>query len=159
MGGFFYKDIIMNNKGYINTRIKLRKLQQQIQRYQWAKGMTENEIQQAIINNKVRNLISKTRPLELELFIYEVSENRKSKLNKLGRLVIVQRMARRAINKRSHNRAMHSAARRSMVVGAHHALSRAQLLRFLPPPAIRRHVAPKKKNTRSTTRLTRYLAI
>lgn len=149
----------MNNKGYINTLLKLRKLQQQIQRYQWAKGMTENEIHQSIISNKVRNLISKTRPLELELFIYEVSENKKSKLNKLSRLVVVQRMARRAITNRSRARAMHAAARRSMVAGAHHGLSRAHILRLLPALTVRRHVPPKKKNTRSTTRLTRRLGI
>lgn len=150
----------MNN--YINTLTKLNKLHRQIGYVRYARGMVNNNNnnQRQIMNNRYRELIRRTHPLEERAWVLasRLPPNDVARLKRMKHIVAVQRIAKKTIQKRRQNTVRRTMARRSLVVGAHHALTPAQISRFVTP--LRRHtgtVQRPSRITRAITALTRHL--
>jgi len=145
----------------MNTFLKLNKLKRQIEYARFSRDMANNSPQRRTMNNRVRALIRQTHPLEEHVFIVSqnMSPSSVERVKRLRRVVAVQRKAKKAIQKRRQNAARARVVmRRALPVGAHHALTPAQIARFLP--ALRRAgiVVPRSAhNTRSVTTLTRHM--
>jgi len=148
-------------KELMNTFLKLNKLKRQIEYARFSRDMANNSPQRRTMNNRVRSLIRQTHPLEEHVFIVSqnMSPSSVERVKRLRRVVAVQRKAKKAIQKRRQNAARARVVmRRALPVGAHHALTPAQIARFLP--ALRRAgiVVPRSAhNTRSVTTLTRHM--
>ena len=149
-------------KELMNTFLKLNKLKRQIEYARFSRNMANNNSpQRRTMNNRVRSLIRQTHPLEEHVFIVSqnMSPSSVERVKRLRRVVVVQRKAKKAIQKRRQNAARARVVmRRALPVGAHHALTPAQIARFLP--ALRRAaiVVPRSAhNTRSVTTLTRHM--
>jgi hypothetical protein len=159
----------MNNrkKELLNTLLNLNKLRRQIEVARYARGMTDNNNQYRIMNNRMRGLIRQTHPLEERVFVLSIGMSPGSieRVKRLRHVVAVQRRTRKTIQKRRQNIARaRTLMRRALVIGAHHALTPAQLMRHTMTPAqlvrIRRAstVVPRRAHgTRSSTLLTRQL--
>jgi hypothetical protein len=148
-------------KELMNTFLKLNKLKRQIEYARFSRDMANNSPQRRTMNNRVRALIRQTHPLEEQVFIVSqnMSPSSVERVKRLRHVVAVQRKAKKAIQKRRQNAARARVVmRRALPVGAHHALTPAQIARFLP--ALRRAaiVVPRSAhNTRSVTTLTRHM--
>ena len=145
---------------FVNTQLKLNKLHRQIERARFARNMANNNNQRQIMNTRMRNLIRQTRPLEEQVFLLSANLSPASveRAKRLRRVVAVQRAAKKTIQKRRKNAAMRASARRALVVGAHHALTPAQISRFLTPYRPRAGTVPRPiHTTRAVTALTRHL--
>ena len=144
----------------MNTQLKLNRLRRQIERARFARNMANNNNQRQVMNNRMRNLIRRTHPLEERTFVLSanISPASVERIKRLRRVVAVQRVAKKTIQKRRKNAAMRASARRALQVGAHHALTPAQISRFLTPYRPRAGTAPRPSHTtRAMTALTRYL--
>jgi hypothetical protein len=135
----------------MNTQLKLNKLRRQIERARFARNMANNNNQRQIMNNRYRALIRLTHSLEEQLFGIPP--------NRLRHVVAVQRIAKKTIQKRRQNAARaRTAMRRALPVGAHHALTPAQISRFLTPLLrVGTVVHRPAHTTRAVTALTRHL--
>lgn len=152
----------MNN--YINTLIKLNKLHRKITHARYARNSVNNNNNNArqIMANRYRALIRLTHPLENHLaelaITLALSPNNIERIKRTRRVVSTQRIARKTIQKRRKNAVRRTMARRSLVVGAHHALTPAQIARFVAPQT--RHTGTIRRPvhmTRAVTGLSRYL--
>jgi len=156
-------------KELMDTFSKLNKLHRQIEHARFARNMVtnnngminRNNNRYRTMNNRMRALIQLTHPLEERTFILSQNMSPASveRVKRLRRVVAVQRKAKKSIQKRREIAARaRTVMRRALPVGAHHALTPAQIARFLP--ALRRAaiVVPRSAhNTRSVTTLTRHL--
>jgi len=145
---------------FVNTQLKLNKLHRRIEHAGFARNMANNNNQRQIMNNRYRALIRQTHPLEEQLFLLSatLSPSNVERAKRLRRVVAVQRVSKKTIQKRRKNAAMRASARRALQVGAHHALTPAQISRFLNPYRPRAGTAPRPSHmTRAVTSLTRYL--
>ena len=159
----------MNNpkKELLTTLLNLNKLRRQIEVARYARGMTDNNNQYRIMNNRMRALIRQTHPLVEREFVLSgsMSPGSVERVKRLRHVVAVQRMSRKTIQKRRQNTARaRTLMRRALVIGAHHALTPAQLMRHTMTTAqlarIRRTgtVVPRRApTTRSSTLLARHL--
>jgi len=142
---------------YINTLLKINKLRQRIESARFARNAANNNNQRRIMNNRYRSLIRNIHPLEEQAAILAPPGNT-HRLKRLRHVVAVQRVARKTIQKRRENAVRRASARRSLVVGAHHALTPAQILRFITPLRRRTGTVPRPSHTtRAVTALTRHL--
>lgn len=140
----------------MNDLLKLNKLRRQIEHAKFARNMANNNNQRQVMNNRMRALIRRTHPLEERIFLISAANVERAK--RLRRVVAVQRTARKTIQKRRQNAAMRSSARRAVQFGAYHALTPAQISRFLTPYRPRVGTAPRPiRVTRAVTALTRHL--
>jgi hypothetical protein len=158
-------------KELLNILLNLNKLKRKIESTRFARGMANNNNnnspQRRTMNNRMRALIQRTHPLEERVFILSQNMTPASveRVKRLRHVVAVQRKARKAIQKRRENNARtHAIVRRARVVGAHHALTPAQIIHHALTPAqlARFHrvttVTPRSVRTlRSSTVLTRHL--
>ena len=156
-------------KELLNTLLKLNKLKRQIEYARFARGMVNNNNspQRGTMNNRMRALIRQTHSPEQRVFILSrnMSPGSVERVKRLRHVVAVQRRAKKIIHKRRENIARsRTAMRRAVPVGAHHALTPAQLMRYTMTPAqlarISRAgmVVPRSAhNTRSVTTLSRHL--
>jgi hypothetical protein len=147
-------------KELMNTQLNLNKLRRQIERAKFARNFANNNNQRQIMNNQYRSLIRSLRPLEERIFVLSATTSPRSveRVKRLKHVVAVQRIARKTIHKRRQNVATRASARRSLVVGAHHTLTPAQISRFLTPLRRRTGTVPRPSHaTRSVTALTRHL--
>ena len=161
--------MIMNNrkKELLNTLLNLNKLRRQIEVARYARGMTDNNNQYRVMNNRMRALIRQTHPLVEREFVLSASMTPGSveRVKRLRHVVAVQRRVSKTIQKRRQNMARaRTLMRRALVIGAHHALSPVQLMRHTMTPAqltrIRRAgtvVSRRAPTTRSSTLLMRHL--
>jgi hypothetical protein len=144
----------------VNAQLNLNKLRRQIERARIARDMTNNNNQRQIMNNRMRNLIRRTHPVEERIFVLSanLSPANVQRAKRLRHVVAVQRITKKTIQKRRKNAAMRASARRALQVGAHHALTPAQISRFLTPYRPRAGTVPRPSHTtRAVTELTRYL--
>ena len=117
---------------YMNALKELRMLRKKIENATFARTMTNNNTQKEAMNTRRTNLIRRTHPLiekilELEL---QIAAPNRSRLSRIGRVVSVQQIARRGIQKRRRQNALRAASRRSFLTGlTHHGVPRS----FLPP--------------------------
>ena len=142
---------------YTNTLLKINKLRRRIESAKFARNAANNNNQRRIMNNHYRALIRTIHPLEEQAMIL-APPGAVNRLKRIRHVIAVQRTARKTIQKRRQNMAMSVSARRSFIVGAHHALTPAQISRFLTP--LRRRtgtVSRPSHTTRSVTKLTRQL--
>lgn len=152
-----------SRKELMNTYLKLNKLRRQIERARFARGMVNNNNnnQRQVMNNRMRNLIRRTHPLEERTFVLSanISPTSVERIKRLRRIVAVQRIAKKTIQKRRENAARaRTVMRRALPVGAHHALTPAQISRFLTPLLRMGTVVHRPAHTtRSSTSLTRHL--
>lgn len=156
-------------KELLNTLLKLNKLKRQIEYARFARGMinNNNSPQRGTMNNRMRALIRQTHSPEQRVFLLSqnMSPGSVERVKRLRHVVAVQRRAKKIIHKRRENIARARAVmRRAVPVGAHHALTPAQLMRYTMTPAqlarISRAsmVVPRSAhNTRSVTTLSRHL--
>jgi hypothetical protein len=148
-------------KELMNTQLNLNKLQRQIERAKFARNMANNNNQRQIMNNRYRALIRLTRPLEERIFVLSanISPASVERVKRIRHVVAVQRTAKKTIQKRRQNAARARVVmRRALPVGAHHALTPAQILRFLTPLRRRTGTVPRPSHTtRAVTALTRHL--
>jgi len=156
-------------KELLNTLLKLNKLKRQIEYARFARGMVINNSspQRGTMNNRMRALIRQTHSPEQRVFLLSqnMSPGSVERVKRLRHVVAVQRRAKKIIQKRRENIARsRTAMRRAVPVGAHHALTPAQLMRYTMTPAqlarISRAgmVVPRSAhNTRSVTTLSRHL--
>lgn len=148
---------------YINTLSKINKLRRRIEYAKFARNSVNNNnnIQRQIMNNRYRALISEIHPLEEQLFILSanIAPSNINRFKRLKHVIAVQRIAKKTIQKRRQNAARaRTVMRRALVVGAHHALTPAQISRFLTPLRRRTVTAPRPTHTtRAVTALTRHL--
>jgi hypothetical protein len=147
---------------YINTLSKINKLRRRIEYAKFARNaVNNNNIQRQIMNNRYRSLIRNIHPLEEQLFILSanIAPSNINRFKRLKHVIAVQRIAKKTIQKRRQNAARaRTLIRRATVVGAHHALTPAQISRFLTPLRRRTVTAPRPSHTtRSVTELTRHL--
>ena len=144
-----------------NTHLKLNKLRRQIERAKYARNVANNNNQRQTMNNRYRALIRLTRPLEERIFVLSanISPASVERIKRIRRVVAVQRIAKKTIQKRRENAARaRTVMRRALPVGAHHALTPAQISRFLTPYRPRAGTVPRPSHTtRAVTALTRYL--
>jgi hypothetical protein len=109
------------------------------------------------MNNHYRALIRTIHPLEEQAVIL-APPGAVNRLKRIRHVIAVQRTARKTIQKRRQNMAMSVSARRSFIVGAHHAFTPAQISRFITPIRRRTFTAPRPSHaTRAVTALTRHL--
>ena len=160
----------------MNTFLRLNKLRRQIESARFARNMVtnnngiinRNNNRYRTMNNRMRALIQLSHPLEERVFIlsHNMSLGSVERVKRLRRVVAVQRRAKKAIQKRRENMARARAVVRRALqpMGAHHALTPAQLMRHIMTPAqltrINRAgtVVPRTAhNTRSVTTLTRHM--
>ena len=146
---------------YINTLLKINKQRRRIERAKFARNaVNNNNIQRQIMNNRYRSLIRNIHPLEEQLFILSanIAPSNITRFKRLKHVIAVQRTARKTIQKRRENAVMRASARRSFIVGAHHAFTPAQISRFLTPLRRRTGTVPRPSHTtRAVTALTRHL--
>jgi hypothetical protein len=148
---------------YINTLSKINKLRRRIEYAKFARNSVNNNnnIQRQIMNNRYRALIREIHPLEEQLFILSanIAPSNINRFKRLKRVIAVQRIAKKTIQKRRQNAARaRTVMRRALVVGAHHALTPAQISRFLTPLRRRTVTVPRQPHTtRAVTALTRHL--
>jgi hypothetical protein len=145
----------------MNTHLKLNKLHRQIERARFARNMTNNNNERRTMNNRMRSLIRQTHPLEERTFILSQNMSPASveRVKRLRHVVAVQRIAKKTTQKRRQNAARaRTVMRRALPVGAHHALTPAQISRFLTPLLrVGTVVHRPAHTTRSSTSLTRHL--
>ena len=152
----------------VNAQLNLNKLRRQIERARIARDMTNNNNQRQIMNNRMRNLIRRTHPVEERIFVLSanLSPANVQRAKRLRHVVAVQRRAKKAIQKRRENMARARTAVRRVLqpMGAHHALTPAQIARYTMTPTqfarMRRAatvVTRPARNTRSVTMLSRHL--
>jgi 3-phenylpropionate/cinnamic acid dioxygenase small subunit len=144
----------------MNNLLKLNRLHRQIEYARFARDMANNNNQRQIMNNRIRALIRQTHPLEERIFVLSANMSPASveRMKRLRHVVAVQRTAKKTINKRRQNASMRASARRSLMVGAHHALTPAQISRFITPLRRRTGTVPKRvRTTRAVTALARHL--
>jgi hypothetical protein len=109
------------------------------------------------MNNHYRALIRTIHPLEEQAMIL-APPGAVNRLKRIRHVIAVQRTARKTIQKRRQNALMRASARRSFIVGAHHAFTPAQISRFITPLRRRTFTAPRPSHaTRAVTALTRHL--
>lgn len=156
-------------KELMNTLLRLNKLKRQIEYAKFARNMANNNSPQRFtMNNRMRALIQLTHPLREREFILSrnMSPGSVERIKRLRHVVAVQRRAKKAIQKRRENMARaRTAMRRALQpMGAHHALTPAQIMRYTMTPAqlsrMRRAgtaVVRPARNTRSVTVLSRHL--
>jgi hypothetical protein len=148
----------MNN--YMNTLSKLNKLHRLIAYAKFARNFANNNNQRQVMSNRYSALIRRTHPLEERAVVLalNIPPNNVARLKRMRHVVAVQRIAKKTIQKRRQNAVRRTMARRSLVVGAHHALTPAQISRFVTP--LRRHTGTVRRPsriTRAVTALTRHL--
>ena len=159
-------------KELLNTLLKLNKLKRQIESARFAGAMANNNNNNSprrrTMNNRTRALIQLTHPFREREFILSrnMSPGSVERIKRLRHVVAVQRKAKKAIQKRRENmtRARAVVRRALQPMGAHHALTPAQIARYTMTPAqlarISRAgmVVPRSAhNTRSVTTLSRHL--
>jgi hypothetical protein len=145
---------------YINTLLKINKLKRRIENARFARNASNNNNQRQIMNNRYKALIRSKHPLEEQamLLAANIPPNNVQRLRRTKHVVSVQRISRKTIQKRRENAVMRAMARRSLVVGAHHALTPAQISRFVTPLRRRAVTVPRPSHmTRAVTALTRHL--
>ena len=157
-------------KELMNTLLRLNKLQRQIESAKFARNMANNNSPQRFtMNNRMRALIQLTHPLREREFILSrnMSPGSVERIKRLRHVVAVQRRAKKAIQKRRENmtRARTAMRRALQPMGAHHALTPAQIMRYTMTPAQLARmsraatvVSRPARNTRSVTMLSRHLA-
>ena len=142
---------------YTNTLLKINKLRRRIESAKFARNAANNNNQRRIMNNHYRALIRTIHPLEEQAVIL-APPGAVNRLKRIRHVIAVQRTARKTIQKRRQNMAMSVSARRSFIVGAHHAFTPAQISRFITPIRRRTFTAPRPSHaTRAVTALTRHL--
>jgi hypothetical protein len=159
-------------KELINTLLRLNKLKRQIESARFAGAMANNNNNNSprrrTMNNRTRALIQLTHPLREREFILSrnMSPGSVERIKRLRHVVAVQRRAKKAIQKRRENMARARTAVRRVLqpMGAHHALTPAQIARYTMTPTqfarMRRAatvVTRPARNTRSVTMLSRHL--
>jgi hypothetical protein len=145
----------------INAELKLNKLHRQIESAKFARNMATNNNQKQIMNNRYSKLIRSINPLQERIFNLSVGISRANveRLKRLRHVVAVQRIGKKTIQKRRQNvlRAR-TVMQRALRVGAHHALTPAQISRVLTPLRRVGTVVPRTSHTtRAVTSLTRHL--
>jgi hypothetical protein len=156
-------------KELMNTLLHLNKLRRQIEHARFARNMVtnnngminRNNIRYSTMNNRMKALIRQTHPYEERVFILSQNMSPASveRVKRLRRVVAVQRKAKKVVQKRRENAARaRTMIRRALPVGAHHALTPAQIARFFPALRTAGVVVPRSAhNTRSVTMLSRHL--
>jgi hypothetical protein len=146
----------------MNAELKLNKLHRQIESAKFARNRANNNNQYQIMNNRYRQLIRSINPLQERIFVLSanISPASAERVKRLRHVVAVQRIAKKTIQKRRQNAARaRTVMRRALPVGAHHALTPAQISRFLTP-LLRVGIVVHRPahTTRSSTSLTRHLS-
>ena len=145
----------------MNTLLKMNKLQRQIGRAKYARDMANNNNERSSMNNRYRALVRLTHPLEERLFILSanIPPNNIARIKRTKPVIAVQRIAKKTIQKRRQNAARaRTVMRRALPVGAHHALTPAQILRFLTPLRRSTVTVPRPRHTtRAVTALARHI--
>jgi hypothetical protein len=145
----------------INAELKLNKLHRQIESAKFARNRATNNNQYQVMNNRYSKLIRSINPLQERIFNLSVGISRANveRLKRLRHVVAVQRIGKKTIQKRRQNvLKARTAMQRALRVGAHHALTPAQISRFLTPLRRVGTVVPRTSHmTRAVTSLTRHL--
>ena len=142
---------------YTNTLLKINKLRRRIESARFARNAANNNNQRRIMNNHYRALIRTIHPLEEQAVIL-APPGAVNRLKRIRHVIAVQRTARKTIQKRRQNALMRASARRSFIVGAHHAFTPAQISRFITPLRRRTGTVSRPSHaTRAVTALTRHL--
>jgi hypothetical protein len=145
----------------MNAELKLNKLHRQIESAKFARNMATNNNQKQTMNNRYRALIRSINPLQERIFNLSVGISRANleRLKRLRHVVAVQRIGKKTIQKRRQNALRaRTVMQRALRVGAHHALTPAQISRFLTPLRRVGTVVPRTSHTtRAVTALTRHL--
>lgn len=147
----------------MNTQLKINKLRRQIESARIARNMVNNNNmnQYQTMNNRYKALIRSVYPLQERLFNLSVniSPANLERIKRLRHVVSVQRTAKKTIQKRRKNAARaRTTMRRALPVGAHHALTPAQIASFLTPLRRMGTTVPRTTHTtRAVTSLTRHL--